>query len=298
MKSPVTFFTNGVDKSLGATSAWTDIDVTTETASDADGAILFIKNTGAVIRKGDVRKNEGTDNHSANASVNPTGCRGVAIGMDASQIFEGWIDHVAVDFYLIGYCKPAVGIIQVTDSIGLSDAVLTNKTLLITDAIGLADVQYAHKMLLISDAISLADQVLRNKTFTITDSISLSEVIQVITEIIKEVTDAISLSDQVLVNKTLTVTDQIRAVDAPLVNKVLLLQDAISLLDQILRNKAITITDQIQLADLVETIVAGLWLGLFGEVEILQSKGEMSILSPLGTLEVKHPKGEMEIVKR
>ena len=108
-KSPITFFTNGIDKSITTTNTWVDIDVTAETESTADGAILFIKNTAtSTTYKGDVRKNGSTDNHTANTKLYFTECRGAAIGMDSDQIFEGWIDNTAVKFYLIGYCKPAV----------------------------------------------------------------------------------------------------------------------------------------------------------------------------------------------
>ena len=111
-KSPITFFDNGISKALTGINAWTDIDVTADTEATADGAILFIKNTSTTKYKGDIRKNGSTDNHTANSSLFNTGCRGAAIGMDSEQIFEGWINNVQVDFYLIGYCKPAVGVID------------------------------------------------------------------------------------------------------------------------------------------------------------------------------------------
>jgi len=108
-KLPVTFFTNGIDKSLTSTSTWTDIDVTADTSTTADGAIILIKNTHTTtLYTGDVRKNGGTDDHTGSMRLTYTGCQAAAVGMDSDQIFEGWIDNVAVDFYLIGYCKPAV----------------------------------------------------------------------------------------------------------------------------------------------------------------------------------------------
>lgn len=107
-KQPITFFTNGIDKSITSTNAWTDIDITSETESTADGAILFLVNTSTTAAyKGDVRKNGSTDNHTANTNLYQGECRSAAVGLDSEQIFEGYISNTAVKFYLIGYCKPA-----------------------------------------------------------------------------------------------------------------------------------------------------------------------------------------------
>jgi len=51
----------------------------------------------------------------------------------------------------------------------------------------------------------------------------------------------------------------------------------------------------------VEIVTAGgvgVWVGLFGELEVIHPEVEISAISPSGTLEVKHPTGEMEIIKR
>ena len=116
-KSPITFFDNGIDKSLTTTGSWTDIDVTSETDPLADGAIILIKNTHASTQhRSDVRENGSSDNHSPMLLFYGS-CAAGLCGLDTDQIFEGYIADLTVDFYVIGYCKPAVG---VTDK-GFSD---------------------------------------------------------------------------------------------------------------------------------------------------------------------------------
>jgi hypothetical protein len=98
--SGVTFFTNAYDKSLTATAAWTDISCVTE-APSAVGLIFEVVGTSASVYAMGFRKNGSTDNRTANAYYHDT--FGVIIGCDASQICEGYIGNVAVDFFLVGY---------------------------------------------------------------------------------------------------------------------------------------------------------------------------------------------------
>lgn len=96
--SGVTFFTNAYDKSLTGTGAWTDIDCATE-APGAIGLIFEVNSTTASATG--LRKNGSSDNRITNA--NRHACFGVIIGCDTSQICEGYIGDVAVDFFLVGY---------------------------------------------------------------------------------------------------------------------------------------------------------------------------------------------------
>jgi len=125
-KAPVTFFTNEIDKSLTGTG-WTDIDVTTETEATADGIIVHMYNTDAGTQMaGEIRKNGSSDDRSTNSGIfyGAGGHIFGLCGMDADQIFEGIISNVAVDFYIIGYAKPAVGVtyVNVSDSGAGADA--------------------------------------------------------------------------------------------------------------------------------------------------------------------------------
>lgn len=94
------FFTNAVDKSLGATGSWIDIDISSDTGGDtAIGAILEIPAPGGNHDWG-VRKNGSSDNRAKGYY-----CRHTAaiIGVDGSEIFEGQISNTDVDFFLVGY---------------------------------------------------------------------------------------------------------------------------------------------------------------------------------------------------
>jgi len=102
-KPPIVFFTNGIDKSITETGVWTDVDVSAETHPSANGAILFIQNSDdAMFWNGDVRQKGSTDDHTAYSPFGYLWCKGAVIGM-TGQIFQGWIEDVAIKFYLIGF---------------------------------------------------------------------------------------------------------------------------------------------------------------------------------------------------
>jgi len=97
--SGVTFFTNAYDKSKTTLTTWEDIDCSTE-APSAIGLIFEVKGSTAAYAMG-LRTNGSTDNRTASTLYHDT--FGVIIGCDASQICEGYIENVAVDFFLVGY---------------------------------------------------------------------------------------------------------------------------------------------------------------------------------------------------
>jgi len=98
-KSGVTFKTNADNKSLSDTGSWYDIDCSTE-APSAIGLIFEILGGSSNYAVG-LRKNGSTDNRIADTRGHRT--FGAVIGCDGSQICEGYIENVAVDFYLLGY---------------------------------------------------------------------------------------------------------------------------------------------------------------------------------------------------
>jgi hypothetical protein len=111
------FLTNGVDKSLTAIGAWTDIDISTDTSTDtAIGAVFEVVNTIATGYMFGVRKNGSSD--SRYQYVASSGCVAAIIGVDASEVCEGYIENAALDFYLIGYLK--AGAIFLTNATDLS----------------------------------------------------------------------------------------------------------------------------------------------------------------------------------
>lgn len=100
--SDAVFFTNATDKSLGSTGSWYDIDISGDTgAYTAIGAIFEINGVASSYNYG-LRKNGSTDNRAAQYVVSHN-CFGFVVGVDVSEICEGQIENVAVDFFLVGY---------------------------------------------------------------------------------------------------------------------------------------------------------------------------------------------------
>jgi len=94
------FFTNAVDKSLGGTASWTDIDISSDTGGDTaiGAAFELIVVTDASYKYG-LRKNGSTDDKYQDTSWHSA----AIIGVDGSEICEGEIENTAVDFFLVGY---------------------------------------------------------------------------------------------------------------------------------------------------------------------------------------------------
>lgn len=96
------FNTNAVDKSLGTTGVWLDIDISADTGTDTAIAAIWEANGGNAVG---FRKNGSTDSR-----IQTTGGSSVIyaiIGVDASEICEGRIANVGTDFFLAGYIKSA-----------------------------------------------------------------------------------------------------------------------------------------------------------------------------------------------
>ena len=104
--SGVIFFDNAYNKSLGAAGAWTDIDLSSE-CPGAIGIIIEVINTsGAQLYGYNFRKKGSADNR-INFFVEDKLYKGnvtwAVIGCNGSQVIEGIIQNLAVDFYVVGY---------------------------------------------------------------------------------------------------------------------------------------------------------------------------------------------------
>jgi len=101
--SDAVFFTNATDKSITGTASWSDIDISSDTGTDtAVGAIFEIYSTsGAAYYNMGLRKNGSTDAMTDQMYRHAW----AIIGVDGSEILEGYIGNTAVDFYLQGYIK-------------------------------------------------------------------------------------------------------------------------------------------------------------------------------------------------
>lgn len=257
-KNPVTFFDNPINKSLTQTNQWTDIDITGDTDPTADGAILLLRNESTTLYlEGDVRKNGSSDDTTDYSWFGNTEVRGAATGVDANQIFEGWISNTAIDFYLIGYCKPSVILKEVTDSVGLADALKRDKTFTIADVSALADVTLLNKTLAISDSVGASDVALGNKApLIVSDSVSLADLVNVIAgAITKTVLDSVGLADQALANKSVVIADAVNLLDVIFRHKPsVTVPDVIGIAEAVLAAKLLAVGDSVNLTDVARVL--------------------------------------------
>jgi hypothetical protein len=91
------FNTNAVDKSIGSTGAWTDVDISGDTGGDT--AIAAIVETDGFTAMG-TRKNGSTDDRRRNYNAYQNAH---IIGVDGSEIFENHIVSTVGDILLQGY---------------------------------------------------------------------------------------------------------------------------------------------------------------------------------------------------
>ena len=112
--APVTFLDNAVDKSLTTTGSWVDIDLTSDTAASADGAIFSIKNTGSGSYNHGLQHKNSTDDYLE--AIWSYSLLWRHVGLDSGQVCEGYIANVAVDFYLRGYCYPTGAVTEKTSA--------------------------------------------------------------------------------------------------------------------------------------------------------------------------------------
>lgn len=66
-------------------------------------------------------------------------------------------------------------VIEFTDAFSLSDAVLTDKTLILLDSVEASRAVLTDNGLILSDILDLNDEVLAHKTFPIADSLTLND---------------------------------------------------------------------------------------------------------------------------
>lgn len=140
----------------------------------------------------------------------------------------------------IGNFKYTAGVIlkELSDSIGLSDSLLHDKTLSISDFAELTDTPLRDSTLQISDMLVLSDSVQRDRGFSVFDTVSLSDLVDVITEIVKHVLDSIAVSETLSLDKDFLLMDQIQITESLYINKILITSDQILLAEIV--EKAIT----------------------------------------------------------
>ena len=96
------FFTNAIDKSPATTGSWVDIDISSDTGSDTAIAGIFeITGNPSTYYSVGLRKNGSTD--ARTATIYGHNCFGAIIGVDGSEVCEGYIGDSSVKLYLVGY---------------------------------------------------------------------------------------------------------------------------------------------------------------------------------------------------
>ena len=105
----MTFFTDAVNKSLGTTGSYQDVDISSDTGGDtAIGAIFTVNNdsgSGADKAYG-LRKNGSTDDFYYEPRGDQSNIH--IIGVDGSEIAEMKIENIAIDLYLTGYITSTI----------------------------------------------------------------------------------------------------------------------------------------------------------------------------------------------
>jgi hypothetical protein len=102
--SSAVFFDNAVDKSLGSTGAWTDVDISGDTGADtAIGAIFELRISSGSDTWG-FRKNGSTDDRNVATGANNLFAY-TMVGVDGSEVCEHTISSTNVDAFLVGYIK-------------------------------------------------------------------------------------------------------------------------------------------------------------------------------------------------
>lgn len=99
------------DVSGSTLGSWVDRDITSETSSNADLAMVMMT-CGWVVgqpKKGDIRKNGSSDDQYAYGEhwyQGPNTRIFYVVGLDDSQVFEVKIEATAINTYVLGYCEP------------------------------------------------------------------------------------------------------------------------------------------------------------------------------------------------
>jgi len=104
--APVTFFTDPINVSYDTDIGdWTTIDVTAETSSKANGALLIRYNGFADFRRGLTRPTGSSVGWYSNSDVRDLMPHYEWVGLDSGQEFSSRIEDVAQDYFLIGYTE-------------------------------------------------------------------------------------------------------------------------------------------------------------------------------------------------
>jgi hypothetical protein len=120
--SGVTFFTNAIDKSLGTTGTYQDVDISANTGGDtAIGAIFTVNETGAsgTYDNYALRKKGSTDDYYS--ELRGASATTQLVGVDAGEVAQMKIQSTLNDLYLSGYVTS--GAVFFTNAVDKSTAI-------------------------------------------------------------------------------------------------------------------------------------------------------------------------------
>ncbi|MEM2124992.1 MAG: hypothetical protein QXQ53_01180 [Candidatus Methanosuratincola sp.] len=93
------FFTNAINKSPSQLGYWVDINISSDTGDDTAIGAIFLLLSSLPTSYG-LRKNGSTDNRYSSM-----GFAGFVVGVDSSEICEGYKESILTNFMLVGYIK-------------------------------------------------------------------------------------------------------------------------------------------------------------------------------------------------
>jgi hypothetical protein len=190
----------------------------------ADGNIYVYE--GATLRV-----NEANSETPDRVNLGVTGYVGYGFGLErfgAFKIRKYVVPEPTISS--VGTEETAVSLKEITDSFGISDSPLRNKTFSVADAFG------------------LSDSTLRNKLFEILDSIGVADALNTPQRTLLK-TDSFGVTDAALSNKILILIDSIGLTDMVLRSRIFAVFDSLGITDSILRNKIFEILDVFGLSD-------------------------------------------------
>jgi hypothetical protein len=127
----------------------------------------------------------------------------------------------------------------------------------VADSLGLSDAVLRHKNLIVADYLASSDLMKGNKEpLILTDSITLADLATVLVgSLVKSVMDAIGLSDSTLVNKPSVVADAVSLIDQAFRNKpAVSVVDIVGAVEVVLASKLLALTDSVSLEDLFRVL--------------------------------------------
>ncbi|MBN1244781.1 hypothetical protein JXA31_04230 [Candidatus Bathyarchaeota archaeon] len=197
-------FVNSFETGTSSTSAdtWYCLEVHSVISADSGIAELWVDG----VQKVSVSGINNTDRLSIRYVL--SGCNYVVVNEGSARTILQ--DCVVVADAYIGP-EEEITLVEVADSLELTETVLRNKTLILSDYLGLAESLYGNKSLLLSDSASLSElaTVIIGKVIKyVADSVSSADLVSTPFRVLRTL-EAIDAADNAVVNKVLQITETV-----------------------------------------------------------------------------------------